>query len=192
MLMYFLCTFPCFSAWHRTRYLLNTQKNRSSLHQHIRSFLHKHTLNIFVSIYRIILTGGGGSFTEPSTAASRLSFALWTWLEPLSELTEQSWLLHYYLSQKPLRASLFFFSSFSFSFSFFFLFKSWHTGNYHKHGVVGVNCSSHVAGLRCTFDIFTSSKKSPVHAHTHVAVTASVYPHRTYDHHSYCYKPWLN
>lgn len=120
MLMYFLCTFPCFSAWHRTRYLLNTQKNRSSLHQHTRSFLHKHTLNIFVSIYRIILTGGGGSFTEPSTAASRLSFALWTWLEPLSELTEQSWLLHYYLSQKPLRASLFFFSSFSFSFPFFF------------------------------------------------------------------------
>lgn len=57
-----LCTFPCFSAWHRTDYLLNTQKNRSSLHQHTRSFLHKHTLTS--------LLASTGSFSQVVVAPS--------------------------------------------------------------------------------------------------------------------------
>ena len=148
----------------------------------ILSFLHKHMLNIFVSIYRVILTGGGGSFTDPGSVASRLSFALWTWLKRFSLLTEQSWFLHYYLGQKP-----------SFLYHFSFLFKSWHTANSHTHWVVGVNCSSHMSGQCCT-DIFTlSKKKSCAYTHTEcVAETAYFYLHRPYDHHSYYHKPYLN
>lgn len=168
--------------WTRDSLFTHYSKNCSSLHQHTLSFLHKHTLNIFVSIYRIILTGGGGSLHWPRECCLPAIVC------PLNLAGEAS-----SADRTEFVITLLFGSKAILSFHFSFLFKSWHTANSNKHWVVGVNCSSHVAGLRCA-DIFTLSKKKSC-AYTHienVAETASFYLNRTYDHHSYYYKPYLN
>lgn len=96
---------------HVTRSLLITQK----IALHCTSIL----CLFYINTHWTSLLASTGSFsqvvvapfTDPGSVASRLSFALWTWLEKLPVLTEQSLLLHYYLGQKPSFLFIFLFCS---------------------------------------------------------------------------------